>query len=241
MLCRKGYPSPSFQYGKPYKVAMLRAPGMIQFQFMAESENWIGDLCSKSSATIKVMSLKPVDGQENGYVTHFVEIFSDVTNADDMSNGLKNSSGVESSDLAKVSPNRLIGAVTSKGCGVCAALVESNSNCFIAPAQTAEDCRMSYKLFISGEGLPILLQKLHERGIQYKISDVSPLSTQKKMTTRQEKVLRSALELGYYEYPKRISTEQLADILKIRSSTLSEILRRAEKNVVREYFDGEAS
>jgi hypothetical protein len=61
------------------------------------------------------------------------------------------------------------------------------------------------------------------------------------MTSRQEKVLRSALELGYYEYPKRINTEELANILKIRSSTLSEILRRAEKNVVSDHFAGEAS
>ena len=213
---------------------------MIQFQFMAESENWIEKLCNRSAATIKVMSLKPADASENGFVTHFVEISSEIASAEDITEGLNTYTGVQSSDLAKVSPNRLIGAVTSKGCGVCSALVESNSNCFIAPAQTGEDCRMSYKLFISGEGLPILLQKLHERGIAYKISDVSPLSTKKKMTSRQEKVLRSALELGYYEYPKRINTEQLADILEIRSSTLSEILRRAEKNVVSGYFTGEA-
>ena len=213
---------------------------MIQFQFLAESENWIENLCSRNSATIKVMSLKAAQDHESGYVTHFVEISSDTSSADEISDGLKNFSSIQSSDVAKVSQNRVIGAVTSNGCGVCSALVESNSNCFIAPAQTGEDCWMSYKLFISGEGLPTLLQRLHERGIEYKISDVSPLSTMKKMTTRQEKVLRSALELGYYEYPKRISTEQLADILRIRSSTLSEILRRAEKNVVRDYFDGEA-
>ncbi len=186
------------------------------------------------------MSLKP-DADENGYVTHFVEISSDTTSADEITDDLKNSSNVRASDLAKVSPNRVIGAVTSKGCGVCSALVESNSNCFIAPAQTGADCKMSYKLFISGQGLPTLLQKLHQRGIIYKIADVSPLSTNKKMTSRQEKVLRSALELGYYEYPKRINTEELANILKIRSSTLSEILRRAEKNVVSDYFTGEAS
>jgi predicted DNA binding protein len=186
------------------------------------------------------MSLKP-DAGENGYVTHFVEISSDTTSADEITDDLKNSSNVQASDLAKVSPNSVIWAVTSKGCGVCSALVENNSNCFIAPAQTGEDCKMSYKLFLSGQGLLTLLQKLHQRGIIYKISDVSPLSTKKKMTSRQEKVLRSALELGYYEYPKRINTEELANILKIRSSTLSEILRRAEKSVVSGYFTGESS
>ena len=214
-------------------------PCVIQFQFLAESENWIESLCS-TSATIKVMSLRS-DSAENGFVTHFVEISSDTKTADEITDALKESSTVQSSDLAKVSPNRVIGAVTSKGCGVCNALMESNSNCFIAPAETNDDCRMCYKLFISGQGLPTLLQKLHERGITYQISDVSPLSTKRRMTPRQEKILRSALELGYYEYPKRISTEQLAEILKIRSSTLSEILRRAEKNVVKDYFNGEVA
>jgi predicted DNA binding protein len=213
---------------------------VIQFQFFAEVENWIGNLCSSHAATIKVMSLRPVGPEKDGYVTHFVEIFSERTTAEDLTEGVREFSTVIECDLAKISANRLIGAVTSKGCGVCSALVESSSNCFIAPAQTVDDCKMSYKLFISGEGLPNLLHKLHERGIAYTIADVSPLSTRKKMTSRQERVLKTALELGFYEYPKRITTEHLANILKIRSGTLSEILRRAEKYVVSSYFTGEA-
>ena len=190
---------------------------MIQLQFSASAETWIENLCNVDSALVKVMSLKrdsPVSGNDVGYVTHFVDISSEKTGAEVMTNELNNNSGVKGSDLVMVSPNRLIGAVTSNGCGVCGVLVDSNQNCFIFPAQTDGDCKMSYKLFISGEGLPILLQKMHQRGIEYKISDVSSLSSKKRMTSRQENVIKSALELGFYEFPKRISTLELAENLE---------------------------
>jgi len=58
----------------------------------------------------------------------------------------------------------------------------------------------------------------------------------RKMTPRQDRVLRSALELGYYDYPKKISTGGLAEVLKIKSSTVSEILRRAEKYAISSYY-----
>lgn len=210
---------------------------MIEFQFSAQAEGWVESLCHNKFATVKILSLKP-DGND---VTHFVEISSERFPAEELDSNLDSAKDIKGRDLAKVGPNRLIGAVTSSGCQVCAALVESNTNCFVAPAVTEDNCKIDYKLFISGEGLPGLLQKMHEKHVELKISDVSPLSLKRKMTERQEKVLRSALELGYFDYPKRISSDELSKILNIRASTLSEILRRAEKNVIKRYFEGEAS
>ena len=98
---------------------------------------------------------------------------------------------------------------------------------------------MSYNLFFSGKGLPILLQKLTQQNISYRITDVSHLSSNKMMTPRQEHVLKSALELGFYDFPKRINFEELSIALKVSGSTLSEILRRAEKKIIIEHFAGQ--
>jgi predicted DNA binding protein len=182
-----------------------------------------------------VISVKAED--QPNKIIHFVDIHSEIMPAEDIIDNLKESDGVTNIDLARVGANRVIGSVTSIDGGVCRALVDSNTNTFIAPATTDRDCQMVYKLFISGNGLPLFLQRLHKDGVVYKIGEVSPLSSQKGLTPRQQKVLRSALELGYYDFPKRISTQQLASTLGIKSGTVAEILRRAEKNVISSYFE----
>jgi predicted DNA binding protein len=211
---------------------------VIQLQFSANAENWIASLCQAKLAKVKVMSLKALDTGAR-HVMHFVDISSDSSSAEEITADLKRFSDVTESDLARVGAKRLIGSVTSTDCLVCKALVESSANCFVAPAVTEENCDVSYKLYLSGGGLPLFLTKLHEHGVKYKIEDLAPLSTVRGMTVRQQRVLKSALELGYYDFPKRISTEKLAETLGIKSGTVSEILRRAEKNVISRYFEEE--
>ena len=187
---------------------------------------------------VKVHGLKPVADSEDGSVSQLVEISSPTNSAEVLNSEVKSDSSVVDSDLAKIGTNRLIGSVTSKGCGVCLALVGNTESCFVAPSVTGEHCEMSYNLFLSGRGLPMLLKKLTQQNISYRITDVSHLSSNKKMTPRQEHVLKSALKLGFYDFPKRINFEELSTILKVSGSTLSEILRRAEKKTVVEYFAG---
>jgi predicted DNA binding protein len=208
---------------------------LIQLQFLAGAESWVEKLCHEKLALIKVIGVKPQENQRE--VTHFVDISSQTSNAEDISREIKASTDVTDSDLARVGTNRVIGSVTSNDCVVCKALFESKINSFIAPAITGDNCQMSYKVYISGPGLPIFLQRLHKQGVEYKISDLSPLASRKGITARQQKVLRSALELGYYDFPKKISTEQLAGRLGIKAGTVAEILRRAEKNVITSYFE----
>ena len=192
---------------------------MIQFQFLAKPENWIGSLCHDGAAVVKVLGLKPVVDSEDGSVSQLVEISSETTSAEVLSAKVKGDSSVVDSDLAKLGANRLFGSVTSKGCGVCLALVDNRESCFVAPSVTGEHCEMSYNLFLSGRGLPILLQRLTQQNISYRITDVSHLSSNKKMTSRQEHVLKSALELGFYDFPKRIGFEELSTALKASGST----------------------
>jgi predicted DNA binding protein len=210
---------------------------LIQLQFSASPENWIGKLCSDKSALIRVMSVRAQDHANE--ITHFVDISSDGSSAEVLSGELKSMSDVTECDLARVAANRIIGSVTSNDCVVCKALVESKTNTFIAPAKTEENCHLNYKVYISSEGLTLFLQRLHREGVDYKLGDLSPLKSKKVITARQQKVLKSALELGYYDYPKRISTEELATTMGVRSGTISEILRRAEKNVIKKYLDAD--
>lgn len=58
------------------------------------------------------------------------------------------------------------------------------------------------------------------------------------LTDRQRQVVSLAKDLGYYEYPRRISTAELAERLGLRKTTLIEHLRKAENKVVSSLFVG---
>lgn len=174
---------------------------------------------------------------ERSGVTHFVDIVSDKVNAEDLIKELRSSPDVIESDVASVGTNRVVGAVTSNDCRVCSIIMDSKTGYFIGPAVSLHDSQMSYKLFMSGDAIPRFLQTLHTKGVDYKISEISKLSPKRALTSKQERVLKSALELGYYDYPKRVTTEELANALGSAPSTISEILRRAERRIISGYFD----
>ncbi len=58
------------------------------------------------------------------------------------------------------------------------------------------------------------------------------------LTDRQREVIQTAFDMGYYEVPREVSTEQVAAELGLDSSTVSEHLQRAERNVLRRVLEG---
>jgi predicted DNA binding protein len=57
------------------------------------------------------------------------------------------------------------------------------------------------------------------------------------LSTNQEKIIRLAVDLGYYNWPKNISIQKLAKILKLSKPTVAEHLRKAEIKIITKEFD----
>lgn len=97
--------------------------------------------------------------------------------------------------------------------------------------------RMSY--LGSGKQVKSFLEAVEKVGIRYRVTCIadakfpedSPLS---RLTDKQRKVLVTAFRLGYYDEPRRISSQELGEKLKISSSTLVEHRRRAERALIAE-------
>jgi predicted DNA binding protein len=207
---------------------------VIQLQFSVQPEAWIAVLCRNEAATVRILSMKADNSGKS--VTHFVEITSAKTSAENLTKELRRLGDVTDTDIASVGINRIVGAVTSNDCIVCSIIMDSKTGYFVGPATTEADCQLNYKLFLNGEGIPGFLQTLHDKGILYKISEIAKMAPERALTSKQERVLKSALELGYYDFPKRISTEDLSKALHLAPSTISEILRRAERRIISGYF-----
>jgi predicted DNA binding protein len=96
---------------------------------------------------------------------------------------------------------------------------------------------MDWKILVSGEDtLKELTKRLESKGVNCTIEEISRLTKKEDLTTRQEQIVKMALEFGYFEFPKKIRLVELSEKLGISAGTLSEILRRAEKHILSKYF-----
>jgi hypothetical protein len=59
------------------------------------------------------------------------------------------------------------------------------------------------------------------------------------LTDRQREVLTAANQYGYYEYPRRVSSEKLADRVGISKPVLLQHLRKAEGRIMADIFAGQ--
>jgi len=81
------------------------------------------------------------------------------------------------------------------------------------------------------------LKKLEKRGMRHKIISLTDAkfssdSLLNVLTEKQRKVLTTAYKLGYYDLPRRISSEQLSRKLDLHSSALVEHRRKAEQRLL---------
>lgn len=97
--------------------------------------------------------------------------------------------------------------------------------------------RMKWLLVTDGNRtVGLLSRKLREHGCDVQVERVTPLRGTEVLTTRQEEVLRKAFAAGYFDYPRKTGSAKIAAELGISASTLSEVLRAAQRRILSEYL-----
>jgi len=77
-----------------------------------------------------------------------------------------------------------------------------------------------------------LTEHLQEMGVRHTLRQLREVRERPRLTPRQAEVFGLAIKHGYYELPRRITLTELAGRLDISKSTLSAILRTAERNLL---------
>jgi len=207
---------------------------MMQLRFQAGADSWVRGLCADLSAKVKILGLKFMGEQEED--AHFVDITTEEGRIGGLKQWLQSDATVVSAELTDLSKDHVLGVVVAKHCKACISIIGSNSAMFVSSAATEAECAVGYKIFLNNEGIPSLLNHLSQGGVEYKVTEISPISPDTPLTTRQLNVLKSAMEMGLYDFPRRITQDELALKMGIKPSTLNEILRRAEKNILGNYL-----
>ncbi len=77
-----------------------------------------------------------------------------------------------------------------------------------------------------------IMTKLGREGVEARIEDVSPLDQKATLTGRQKEIMATAMARGYFDFPRKISLTGLSQLVGVKPSTLSEILRSAERRIM---------
>jgi predicted DNA binding protein len=86
------------------------------------------------------------------------------------------------------------------------------------------------------------MKKIDALGIRYRVvlladANFSPTSPLNRLTEKQRETLIAAYKLGYYDIPRKITSEQLAKKLGLVDSTVVEHLRKAEKRLMAQILE----
>lgn len=119
-------------------------------------------------------------------------------------------------------------------CPACEVLISSRS--FLVFPVEIHDGWMKWLLITDNEALGEIIEGLVELNIENSVDRVTSLGGKGVLTDRQEEVVKKAFLLGYFDFPRRLDSVKLAKELGISISTLSEILRAAERRIFSEYL-----
>jgi predicted DNA binding protein len=110
------------------------------------------------------------------------------------------------------------------------------SECILNYPIVVKNGQSTWELISVRRKIDAMLELLEQMGISYSMLSINPYrlgASQLTLTKHQEMVLEKALAMGYYEIPRRITLSELATELNMAKSSLSGILRRISRNLVK--------
>ena len=195
-------------------------------------DNWVEDITKKYSTPIKFKQCKPY-GESGG--RGLIEIGDTCTVTDTIIEEIKQHPNVCTVNISQLKEGGVLGSVITNKCAACKAL--TGSDCFLISASSHTDGGVEWRLITGGDNsLSTLIKNLEKNGCKVELLNTKRLTKTNILTNRQEIIIQTAFEKGYYDYPKKITIKELAQLFGISSSTLDEILRRGEKNIISEHF-----
>ena len=174
-----------------------------------------------------------VPNQGAGGVTALVKVRAEGSGADEVSRIVGSANGVVNAKFLKsFDGSSLIGLVRTSRC-MCA-LSGIPLRKVVGVSEDEKGVRVRILIDEPSE-LNDLIREVTARGFKPLIEEVVQLrggEVMPRLKPRQEQLLVAALELGYYEVPKKVGTRELAELFGVSPRAVSEVLRRAHKRLV---------
>lgn len=192
---------------------------------------WIKTLAQSHSARIKIIDVR----KSNEGVKDLIEIFSPNGGIEGLSAELSQRLKLDERTISFIDEHHATAIVSAHECPICSSM--RNWDLFLTGAHSDEFGNVIMKWLVPDEkNISEFLDRLTSDGVSFSLIGKKRLTKRGDITARQEFVVQTAFDLGFFEYPKKINLEGLSQRLNVSYVTLAEILRRAEKNIISSYF-----
>ncbi len=113
---------------------------------------------------------------------------------------------------------------------------------YLFPPLGIEGGKVKFSFLGSEKQIKEFMEKLDAIAIHYRVvlladANFSPISPFSQLTERQQEVLLAAYKWGYYDIPRKITSEELAKKLGLVDSTVVEHLRKAELRLIKHIIE----
>ena len=197
------------------------------------SNSWFSGIVEQFSTPIKIIECK--NHEEKCGCNNYVEVMGIDDNLDQIKNELMKHPHVDKVDLSPLKKGIAFGIVKTNQCGICTGLHETD--CFLTSYSSKSIGKIEWKLVgPDEESISKVIDDLKKTGTDIKLVSKTNLDPSALLTARQELIMEVAYKRGYYEYPKRIKMDELAEIFDVSRSTISEILRKGQQRIIGNYF-----
>ncbi len=205
-------------------VLQLRAP-----------QNWVSEVTNRHPSTVRILDCKPAESKDG--IRQLVEITSDPEELNKIVKEVKQSPHVKEAYIVETKKGRMVGSLLTESV-FCSMMMSSNAFCrtCLFQSKAKPDGTTEWTVAFTGrEALTELLERLKENSGDVKILRLTSVADVESLTSRQRSIVEVALEEGYFDYPRRITLRSLAKKVGVSASTVSEVLRRAEKKILSTY------
>ena len=112
----------------------------------------------------------------------------------------------------------------------------NHAGCFLSSAVPMTDTLIEWTIIgPDSKRISELFADMKLNGYSFELISSNALSMNATLTPKQEHYFNIAMDLGYYDVPKRITLDELSRILGCSKSTLNVSLRTAESNIFHFY------
>lgn len=127
----------------------------------------------------------------------------------------------------------------SNGCVVCQNILSSDA--FLVSGKSMQGYTIMYSFIVpSFEAFQKIMSRMQATGLEVKVMKMGKFEPKAGvLTEKQERIFWLALKGGFFDYPRKVDTVELAAKLQISPSTLSEIMRRGMRRLLESYFKSE--
>ncbi len=200
-----------------------------QISLEIKSENELQAAAKVNGATLSVADCRPFNTKG---MTMLLELTGNPEAVRSTITGIRRMPGVRQAIEGESGGDRTTLLVVLDRPEICRASSDAAIICLECPFSSTDEPSSWRFIARRTSDLRQIMTKLGREGIQARIEDVSPLDQKATLTGRQKEIMATAMAKGYFDFPRKISLTGLSQLVGVKPSTLSEILRSAERRIM---------